>query len=105
MKRARRQFTPEQKADIVNQIDTDRKNGMSFSEAVSKQDVNESLYLKWKKQLNIGIRSSLRNGKPPVDIEKRKLMSDIKKLRNIVMSQSLAIAELKKEMNLEYLTI
>ena len=27
MKRARRHFTPEQKANIVNQIETDRKNG------------------------------------------------------------------------------
>ncbi len=50
MKRTRRQFTPEQKADIVNRIDTDRKGGMKFSEAVAKQDINESLYLKWKKQ-------------------------------------------------------
>ena len=50
MKRTRRHFTPEQKADIVNQIDTDRKNGMKFLDAVSKQDINDSLYLKWKKQ-------------------------------------------------------
>ena len=30
---------------------------------------------------------------------------EIKKLQKIVQSQSLAIADLKKEMNLEYLTI
>ncbi len=39
-----------------------------------------------------------------MDAEKKQLIADIKKLRNVVMSQSLAIAELKKEMNLEYLT-
>ena len=49
-KKAKRVFSPEQKADIVNRIDTDRKGGMKFSEAVAKQDINESLYLKWKKQ-------------------------------------------------------
>ena len=105
MKRTRRHFTPEQKADIVNQIDTDRKNGMKFLDAVSKQDINDSLYLKWQKQLNVGIKSSLRNGKPPVDAEKKKMILEIKKLQRIVLSQSLAISELKKEMNLEYLHI
>ena len=105
MKRVRRHFTPEQKADIVNQIDSLRKSGFKFSEAVSKLDINESTYIKWKKQLHVGIQSSLRNGKAPIDAEKKKLISDIKKLRLIVMSQSLAIAELKKEMNLEYLNI
>lgn len=105
MRRAKRQFTPEQKANIVNQIDTDRKSGMTFESAVAKHDIYGSLYVKWKRQLQVGIKASLRNNKMPVDIEKKQLMSDIKKLRNIVMSQSLAIAELKKEMNLEYLTI
>ena len=105
MRRAKRQFTPEQKANIVNQIDTDRKSGMKFDDAVAKQDIFGSQYTKWKRQLDVGIKSSLRNGKSPVDAEKKKLMSDIKKLQQIVLSQSLAISELKKEMNLEYLTI
>jgi transposase-like protein len=105
MRRAKRQFTPEQKANIVTQIDTDRKNGMKFNDAVAKHDIYGSLYMKWKRQLAVGVKSSLRNGKAPVDAEKKKLMSDIKKLQQIVLSQSLAISELKKEMNLEYLTI
>jgi transposase-like protein len=105
MRRAKRQFTPEQKANIVNQIDTDRKNGMKFDDAVAKHEVFGSQYTKWKRQLEVGVKSSLRNGKPPIDVEKKKLMSDIKKLQKIVLSQSLAISELKKEMNLEYLTI
>lgn len=105
MPRAKRQFTPEQKANIVNQIETDRKNGMTYEAATAKHDIVGSLYLKWKKQLNVGIKSSLRNGKAPLDAEKKKLISDIKKLQQIVLSQSLAISELKKEMNLEYLTI
>lgn len=105
MSRPKRKFTPEQKANIVNQIDTDRKNGIKFDAAVLKHDIGGSLYIKWKRQLNVGIKSSLRNGKAPLDAEKNKLISDIRKLQKIVLSQSLAIAELKKEMNLEYLTI
>ena len=67
MKRAKRQFTPEQKANIVNQIETDRKNGMSQAEAIAKQEIAASMFAKWRKQLSIGIHSSLRNNKPPVD--------------------------------------
>ena len=64
MKRTRRIFTPEQKANIVNQIDTDRKNGLSYNEAIAKQNINSSLYLKWRRQLAVGISSSLRNSRP-----------------------------------------
>ena len=81
MRRAKRQFTPEQKANIVNQIDTDRKSGIKFDDAVAKQDIFGSQYTKWKRQLDVGIKSSLRNGKSPVDAEKKKLMSDIKAIR------------------------
>ena len=105
MKRARRHFTPEQKANIVNQIETDRKNGFTFAQAIEKQDINQSMYLKWRRQLEVGIKSSLRNGKPPVDAEKKKLIQEVKRLERIILSQSSAIAELKKEMNLEYLII
>ena len=102
MKRAKRQFTPEQKANIVNQIETDRKNGMSQAEAIAKQDIAASMFAKWRKQLSIGIHSSLRNNKPPVDAEKRNLEREVRKLREVVLSQSRAIAELKKEMNLDW---
>lgn len=105
MRRPKRHFTPEQKANIVNQIDTDRKNGMTFKDAVLKHDIYDSLYMKWKHQLSVGINASLRNGKAPPDVEKKKLINEVKKLQKIVLSQSLAIAELKKEMNLDYLTI
>jgi transposase-like protein len=100
MSRVKRQYTPEQKANIVNQIETDRKNGLSASAALEKSEIAPSLYSKWRRQLAVGIHSALRNNKPPVDIEKKKLAAEVQKLRAIVLSQSLAIAELKKEMNL-----
>ena len=102
MRRSKRTFTPEQKANIVNQIDTDRKTGLTLNEAIQKQDIYVSLYSKWKHQLAVGIHSSLRNNKPPVDIEKKKLARENEKLRAIVLSQSQAIADLKKEMNLDW---
>ena len=102
MRRAKRVFTPEQKANIVNQIETDRKNGMSLNNAILKQDVCVSLFVKWRKQLAVGVHSSLRNNKAPVDAAKRNLEREVKKLRAIVISQSQAIAELKKEMNLDW---
>lgn len=102
MRRLKRTFTPEQKANIVNQIETDRKNGLSLNDAILKQDIYTSLYTKWRRQLAVGIHASLRNNKPPADIEKRKLSRENEKLRQIVLSQSQAIADLKKEMNLDW---
>jgi transposase-like protein len=102
MRRAKRTFTPEQKANMVNQIETDRKNGMSQLEAVSKHDIGVTLYTKWRRQLAVGIHSSLRNNKTPIDADKRALEREVKKLREVVLSQSRAIAELKKEMNLDW---
>ncbi len=102
MRRTKRHFTPEQKANIVNQIETDRKSGMTLNDAIKKQDIYVSLYSKWKHQLAVGIHSSLRNNKAPIDADKRNLEREVKKLREIVLSQSRAIAELKKEMNLDW---
>lgn len=102
MRRAKRTFTPEQKANMVNQIEMDRKAGMSTSDAVAKQDIGINLYIKWRRQLAVGIHSSLRNNKAPVDAAKRALEREVKKLREVVLSQSRAIAELKKEMNLDW---
>lgn len=102
MRRPKRTFTPEQKANIINQIETDRKSGLSLNEAIQKQDIYVSLYSKWKHQLSVAVHSSLRNNKPPADLEKKKLARENEKLRQIVLSQSQAIADLKKEMNLDW---
>ncbi len=102
MKRTKRSFTPEQKANIVNQIETDRRSGLTLNAAIQKHDIYISLYSKWKHQLAVGIHSSLRNNKAPADTEKKQLKIEVQKLRAIVLSQSQAIADLKKEMNLDW---
>jgi transposase-like protein len=100
-RKTKRQFTPEQKANIVHQIETSIKSGMSVGSAVEKHDIAYSLYSKWKKQLAVGIKSSLRNGKAPVNKEMKQMEKKIARLEAIVISQAQAIADLKKETNWE----
>ncbi len=101
VKKVVRKFSPEQKANIVRQIETSIKTGTPVAEAVAKQGIVHSLYRKWKLQLDVGIKSSLRNGKPPVDKEKKVLERRIARLEALVLSQAQTIADLKKETNWE----
>ncbi len=100
-RKAKRFFTPEQKANILHQIETDIKGGMTTGHAVEKQSLAYSVYNKWKKQLAVGIKSSLRNGKIPADKEKKQMERKIARLEALVLSQAQAIADLKKETNWE----
>ena len=100
-RRPKRTFTPEQKADIVRTIQADIKNGLTASSAIEKAGIVPSMYRKWKRQLEVGIHSSLRNGKPPIDKERRSLEKRIAKLEAIVLEQAAIIADLKKETNWE----
>jgi transposase-like protein len=98
-KKSKRTFTPEQKLAILQQIEQEIKSGKTATEAVEKQGLAYSLYRKWKSQLAVGVKSSLRNGKPPVDKEKKRLQQENERLKGIILSQSQMIADLKKETN------
>jgi transposase-like protein len=98
-KKAKRSWTAEQKFNILQEIDADIKSGMKVGDALAKHGLFSSVYSSWKKQLAVGVKSSLRSGKPPVDKEKRRLEREIEKLKAIVLSQSQMIADLKKETN------
>ncbi len=100
-RKAKRIFAPEQKANILHQIETDITSGMKTGDAVDKQGIGYSVYAKWKKQLVVGIKSSLRNGKAPTDKEKKQMERRISRLEAIVISQAQVIADLKKETNWE----
>jgi hypothetical protein len=100
-RRAKRVFTPEQKMHIVQSIDADIASGLTTTKAVEKSGVCYGNYRKWKSQLSVGVKSSLRNGRPPVDADKRKLERENEKLKAIILSQSQTIADLKKETNWE----
>jgi len=97
----KKHYSPEQKADIVYQIDTNIKSGMSIGAALEKQGLAHSSYHKWKRQLAVGIKSSLRNGKAPTEKEKKAMERRIARLEAIVLSQAQVIADLKKETNWE----
>lgn len=100
-KKPKRIFTPEQKADILRIIEDKVKKGLTITEAVEQAGIVHSMYRRWKRQIEVGIRSSLRNGKPPVDKEKKQLEKRIEKLEKIVLEQAAYIADLKKETNWE----
>lgn len=101
VKKPKRVFSPEQKVAILNQIETSTKSGMTTVSAVEKAGIAYSVFSKWKRQLSVGIKSSLRNGKAPADKEKKMLERKVARLEALVLSQAQAIADLKKETNWE----
>jgi len=101
VKRVKRVFSPEQKASILAQIETSIKSGLSATASVAKVGINYSVYTKWKRQLEVGIKSSLRNGKAPADKEKLRMAREIERLKAVILSQAQLVADLKKETNWE----
>ena len=93
----RRYFSPEQKFEILKEIE----KGSSIQEGLQKFQIQYSLYRKWKRQLEVGVRASLRNSKPLKSASQRSLEVENRKLKEIVLNQSLLICELKKEMSLD----
>lgn len=96
-KKVRRLFTPEQKYTILQEIST----FPTIKEGLAKYQLHHSVYQKWKRQLAVGIRASLRNSKPLKPPDLKKLETENRKLKEIILNQSLTICELKKEMNLD----
>lgn len=96
-KKVRRVFTPEQKFEILKDIQTFK----TVKEGLAKYQLQYSVYRKWKRQLEVGVRASLRNSKPIKPAELKRLEAENRKLKEVVLNQSLIICELKKEMNLD----
>ena len=96
-KRIRRVFTPEQKFAMLKDIEL----FPTVKEGLEKHQLCHSVYQKWKRQLAVGVRASLRNSKPLKAPDLRRLEAENKKLKEVVLNQSLIICELKKEMNLD----
>jgi transposase-like protein len=96
-KKVRRIFTPEQKFEILKDIERCR----TIKEGLAKHQLADSVYHKWKRQLQVGVRASLRNGRPIKSGELKRLEAENRKLKEALLNQALLIAELKKEMNLD----
>jgi transposase-like protein len=93
----RRIFTPQQKFEIIKDIE----RCSSIREGLAKHGIPSSMFYKWKRQLEVGIHASLRNTKPLKSPDLKKLEEDNRKLKELVLNQSLTIMSLKKEMSLD----
>ncbi len=93
----RRRYTPEQKYEIIKDIES----SPTVRDGLEKHGLTRGLFYKWKRQLRVGINASLRNAKPLKPQDLRKLEEENRKLKEVILSQSLTIARLKKEMNLD----
>lgn len=96
-KKVRRIFTPEQKFEILKDIERCR----TIKEGLARHQVAQSLYHKWKRQLEVGVRASLRNSRPLKSADLKRLEAENRRLKEVVLNQALVISELKKEMNLD----
>lgn len=91
-KRVWRVFTPEQKFEILKDIE----RCATIKEGLEKHQLHYSVFRKWRRQLAVGIRASLRNSWPIKPPDMKRLEAENRKLKEIVLNQSLMISELKK---------
>ena len=96
-RKVRRTLTPEQKFEILKDIERCR----TIKEGLAKHEIVDSLYRKWKRQLAVGVRASLRNSRALKPADLRRLEAENRRLKEVVLNQALLISELKKEMNLD----
>jgi len=96
-KAPRRAFTPEQKFEIVRDVE----RHATIKEGLQKYQIADSLYRKWKRQLMVGVRASMRNTRAVKSPNLKKLEEENRKLKEVVLNQSLTITSLKKEMSLD----
>ena len=96
-KKVRRYFTAEQRYQMLKDIE----GCGTLKEGLAKYDLEYSVYRRWKRQLEVGVRHSLRGGRPVKDPDKRRLEAENRRLKEIVLNQSAMISDLKKEMGLD----
>lgn len=96
-KKPRRIFTPQQKFEILRGIE----QGPTIREGLERYDLDYSVYRRWKRQLEVGVSASLRNGRPVKSPEIKRLEAENRQLKEALLNQSLLMAELKKEMSLD----
>ena len=97
VKKPRRIFTPHQKYEMLKEIE----RYPTLKEGLAKHDLNYSVYRRWKRQLEVGVNASLRNGRPVMAPEMKRLAVENRKLKEALLNQSLLISDIKKEMSLD----
>jgi len=97
VRKVRRIFTPEQKFEILKDIERCK----TIKEGLAKHQLADSLYRKWKRQLEVGVRASLRSRRALKPVDLKRLEAENRRLKEVVLNQALLISELKKEMSLD----
>jgi transposase-like protein len=97
VKKVRRIYTAEQKFEILKDIE----GCQTIKEGLTKHQLADSVYYKWKRQLEVGVRASLRNSGPLKSADLKRLEAENRKLKEALLNQALLISELKKEMSLD----
>ncbi len=96
-KMPRRRFTSQQKYAMLKDIE----KHATIREGLAKYELEYSVYHRWKRQLEVGVHASLRNGRPVKSREVKRLEAENRKLKEVVLNQSCRITELKKEIGLD----
>jgi transposase-like protein len=96
-KKVNRVFTSEQKFEILKDIERHE----SLKQGLDKYSLSGSVYYKWKRQLEVGVRASLRSTKPIKAPDTKHLETQNRVLKGLVLNLTHQICELKKEMNLD----
>ncbi|RMH07489.1 MAG: hypothetical protein D6704_05045 [Nitrospirae bacterium] len=66
-----------------------------------KYELEYSVYHRWKRQLEVGVNASLRNGRPVKSRAGKRLEAENRKRKEMVLNRSVLITELKQEMGLD----
>lgn len=98
IRKAPRRFTPEQKFAILQDIQA----GGSIKDGLQRHNIATSLYYKWRRQLDVGVRASLRNSKPLQPPELKALQVENRTLKEMVLNLSHQVCELKKTLSLDH---
>ena len=93
----KRLFTPEQKFEILKDIE----KHPTIKAGLEKYQLAPSVFNRWRRQLSVGVQASLRNSRPLKSATMRAMEIENRKLKEIVLNQSLMITDLKKEMGLD----
>jgi transposase-like protein len=96
-KKPRRIFTPQQKFEMLKEIE----RSPTIREGLEKYQLEYSVYHRWRRQLEVGVNASLRMGRPVKAPLVKRLEAENRQLKEALLNQSLLMAELKKEMSLD----
>ena len=75
VKKPRRIFTPQQKFEMLEDI----KQQPTIRAGLAKYPIHSSMYRRWKRQVEVGVNATLRNGRPVKSPKVRGLEAELKK--------------------------